>query len=158
MVKQVRRGTERGDTRKIVSIIIGLQSAKILLLPPKCEIIMVPSYHPIREKSNIAIAILDFSLLHLVKLSLLILFAAFLVSVLCFFLMALFLKFLCSSNYRDSDSCRSFSLLKPIANAFKSVKEQQLYGNQFRKEAKNQSIAILEKSPFLKGNKNYFAF
>ena len=35
--------------------------------------------------SNIAIAILDFSLLLLVKLSLLILFASFLVSVLCFF-------------------------------------------------------------------------
>ena len=35
--------------------------------------------------SNIAIAILDFSLLLLVKLSLIILFASFLVSVLCFF-------------------------------------------------------------------------
>ena len=42
--------------------------------------------------SNIAIAILDFSLLLLVKLSLLILLASFLVSALCFFLIALFPK------------------------------------------------------------------
>jgi len=41
--------------------------------------------HPIIHFSNIAIAILDFSLLIPVKLSLLILFAFFLVSVLCFF-------------------------------------------------------------------------
>ena len=59
-----------------------IQSAKILLLPPKYEIIIC---HPIIQFSNIAIAILDFSLLLLVKLSLLILFASFLVSVLCFF-------------------------------------------------------------------------
>ena len=59
-----------------------VQSANILLLPPKYEIIMVPFNHSF---SNIAIAILDFSLLPLVKLSLLILFAYFLVSVLCFF-------------------------------------------------------------------------
>ena len=43
--------------------------------------IMVPSNHSF---SNIAIAILDFSLLLLVKLSVLILFASFFVSVLCF--------------------------------------------------------------------------
>ena len=54
-----------------------LQSAKILFLPPKYEIIMLPS--------NIAIAMLDFSLLLRVKLTLLILFASFFVSVLCFF-------------------------------------------------------------------------
>ena len=59
-----------------------LQSEKILLLPLKYEIIMVPSNHSF---FNIAIAILDFFLLLLVKLSLLILFASFLVSVLCFF-------------------------------------------------------------------------
>ena len=41
--------------------------------------------HPIIHLSNIAIDILDFSLLLLVKLSLLILLASFLVSVLCFF-------------------------------------------------------------------------
>ena len=43
-----------------------------------------------------------------------------------------------SSNYRDSDSCRSFSLLKAIAkrlpllfaNNFKSVKERQLLLSQ----------------------------
>ena len=57
-----------------------VQSAKILLLPPKYEIIMLPYNHSF---SNNAIAILDFSLLLLVKLSLLILFASFLV--LCFF-------------------------------------------------------------------------
>ena len=45
--------------------------AKILLLPPKYEIIMLPSNYYF---SNIAIAILDFSLLLLVKLSLLIIF------------------------------------------------------------------------------------
>ena len=66
-----------------------VQSAKILLQPPKYEIIMVPSNHSV---SNITIAILDFSILHPVKLSLLILFASFLVSVLCFILMALSLK------------------------------------------------------------------
>ena len=59
-----------------------IQSAKILLLPPKYEIIMLPSNHSF---SNIAIAILDFSLLLLVNLSPLILSASFLVSVLCFF-------------------------------------------------------------------------
>ena len=41
--------------------------------------------HPIINFSNIAIAILDFSLLLLVKLSLLIIFASFFVLVLCFF-------------------------------------------------------------------------
>ena len=38
-----------------------LQSAKILLLPSKCEIIFVTLYND--NFSNIAIAILDFSLL-----------------------------------------------------------------------------------------------
>jgi hypothetical protein len=62
--------------------VIWFKSAKILLLPPKYEIIMLPSKHLF---SNIAIAILDCSLLLFVKLSLLILYASFLVSVLCFF-------------------------------------------------------------------------
>ena len=88
-----------------------LQSAKIVLLPPKYEIIMVPREwcHPIIHFSNIAIAILDFSLLLLVKLSLLILFAAFLVSVLCFYFDGSLSKVIAL------DSCRSFSLLKAIA-------------------------------------------
>ena len=64
-------------------VIYTLQSAKILLLPPTYEIIMVPSNHLFLQ--NIEIAILDFSLLLLVELSLLILFASFLLSVLCFF-------------------------------------------------------------------------
>ena len=51
-----------------------IHSTKILLLPPKYEIIMV---HQIIHFSNVAIAILDFSLLLLVKLSILILFALF---------------------------------------------------------------------------------
>ena len=60
-----------------------IQSANILLLPSKCEIVLLPFKNG--NFSNIAIAILDISLLLLVKLSLLILFAYFLVSVLCFF-------------------------------------------------------------------------
>ena len=60
---------------------IYIKSANILLLPSKYEIIVVPSNH----YSNIAIAILHFFLLLLVKLSILILFASFLVSVLSFF-------------------------------------------------------------------------
>jgi hypothetical protein len=55
---------------------------------------------------------LDFSLLPLVKLSLLILFASFFVSVLCFFFDGSPFKVIA---LRDSDSCRSFSLLKAIA-------------------------------------------
>ena len=92
----------------------NIQSAKILLLPPKYEKIMVPSNHFF----NIAIAILDFSLLLLVKLSLLIPFAAFLVSVLGFFF--------------DGSLSKVIALLIAkklpllLANAFKSGKERQL--------------------------------
>ena len=45
-----------------------------------------------REVSNIVIAILNFSLLPLVKFSLLILFASFLILVLCFFFDGFLLK------------------------------------------------------------------
>ena len=53
----------------------------------------------------------------------------------------------------DSDSCCSFSLLKAIAirlpllfaNAFKSVKEQQLLLSQYRKEAMNKSTKLIQK-------------
>ena len=54
---------------------------------------------------------------------------------------------------RDSDSCRPFSLLKAIAkrlpllfaNAFKIIKERQLYGKQYRKEAMNKSTILMQK-------------
>ena len=57
------------------------------------------------------------------------------------------------SFFFDGDSCRSFSLLKAIAkklpiifaNTFKSVKEQQLYGKQYRKEAMNQTTKLIQK-------------
>ena len=92
-----------------------IQSAKILFLPPKCEIIMVPS---------------------IVKLSPLILFESFLVSVLCFFFDVSLAKVIGLPTI--SDSCRSFSLLKAIAkkltllfaNAFKRVKMRQLLLSQ----------------------------
>ena len=68
--------------------------------------------------SNIAIAILDFSLLLLVKLSLFILFASFLVQVNCFFF--------------DGSLFQLSRLRLPLlfANAFKSVKERQLLLSQ----------------------------
>ena len=78
-------------------------------------------------------------LLLLVKLSLLILFASFLVSILCFFFDGSLSKDIALPTIAiDSDSCRSFSLLKTIAkrllllfaNAFKSVKERQLLLSQ----------------------------
>ena len=61
---------------------VYVQSAKILLLPPKCEIIMLWTKHSFLQycDSNMGL-----SLLLLVKLSFLILFASFLLSVLCFF-------------------------------------------------------------------------
>ena len=57
-------------------------------------------------KFPIVIAILDFSLLLLVKSSLLILYTSFLVSVLCFFFDG-FLSKVIASNYRNSDRSRS---------------------------------------------------
>ena len=59
-----------------------VQSAKILLLPPKYGTILC---HPIIQFSSIAVAKLDFSQLLNVKLSLLFLFVSFFVSVLSFF-------------------------------------------------------------------------
>ena len=72
--------------------------------------------------SNTAIAILDLSLLLLVKLLPFI------------FLLYFIFQSYRSSNYRHSNSCRSFMLLKAIAKcypllfaiAFKSIKERQL--------------------------------
>ena len=113
--------------------------------------------------------ILDFSLLLLVKLSLLILFASFFVSVHCFFFdgslsKVIALPTIAISWFKNSDSCRSFSLLKAIAKILlllfahdsKSVKERQLllshswksdnyiYGKQYRKEAMNQSTKLIQ--------------
>ena len=75
--------------------------------------------------SRIIIAILDFSLLLLVKLLLLIFFASF------------------PFSYRSSNSYDSLNTLAihiPLlfAIAFKIEKERQLYGEQYRKEAKTQ--------------------
>ena len=84
------------------------------------------------RNNYVAIQSFIFPILLLVKLSLLILFASFWYQFFASFLMASFLKL--SSNLRDSDNCRSFSLLKAIAirlpllfvTAFKSVKERHL--------------------------------
>ena len=135
---------------------LSVQSAKVLLLPPKYEIIMVSSNHSFFQL--LRQQYWTFLYWFLVKLSLLILFTSFFVSVLCFFFMTLFLKLSLfqlsrqrqlslffalkgdsdkiTVTFRDSDSCRSFSLLKAIAirlpllfaNTFKSVKERKLFG------------------------------
>ena len=102
-----------------------IQLTKILLLPPKYKIIILPSNHSNFQYSDSNIGL---SLLLHIKLSLLF-FASF--------LMALILIYR-SSNYRDGDSCCFFSLLKAIvkrlplhfANAFKSLKERQLLLSQ----------------------------
>ena len=92
-----------------------VQSTKTLLLPPKYKINI---YSAIQSFIFPILRILDFFLLLIVKLSLFILFASFLVSV------------------HDSDSCQSFTLLKAkrlplfFANAFKRVKERQLLLSQ----------------------------
>ena len=72
--------------------------------------------HPIIQISNIAIALLDFSLLPLVKLSLLIHFASFL--------------------YPFFSLLKVITIILPLlsANAFKSVKERQLLLSQLLKE------------------------
>ena len=80
-----------------------------------------------------AIQSFKFPILPLVNLSLLILFASFFVSVLCFFF--------------DGSLLKAIAKRLPLlfANAFKSLKEQQLYGKQYRKEAKNQSTKLIQK-------------
>ena len=92
--------------------------------------------------SNIAIVILDFSLLLLRKLSLLIFFGHFLYNFFASFLLLFFLY-----NYQ------SFSLLKAIAISFpfrfaisiKSKNERQLYEEQKVKEAINHSKIFLQR-------------
>ena len=83
--------------------------------------------------SDFAIAILDFSLLLFVKLSLLILLASFFVSVLCFFFYGSLSKVIALPTLAIAIDV-PLSRLKAIAkillllfnNAFKSVKERQL--------------------------------
>ena len=92
-----------------------LQSAKILLLPSKYEIMMV-----LPDKFSLAPC-------NIITLSLNPLYILFVTSSLLLFWWFPFLSYR-SSNYRDRDSCRSFLLLKAIAlrlpllfaNAFKS--------------------------------------
>ena len=111
---------------------IIIQSAKILLLPPKYELIMLPSNHSFFQYCDSNIGLFYIAPCKVINFNpFCILFA--ISSLLLFWW--LFLSYR-SSNYRDSDSCRSFSLLKAIAkrlqllfaNAFKSVN-----GEQYRK-------------------------
>ena len=110
---------------------IYAQSAKLLLLPPKYEIIMVPSNHLNFQYCDSNIGLYSIAPCKVITLNLIyILFG--ISSLLLFWWLSL--KSYCSSNYRDSDRCRSFLLLKVItkrllllfANAFKSVKERHL--------------------------------
>ena len=118
---------------------------KILLLPPKYEIIMVPSNHSIFQYCDSNIGLLSIAPCKVITLN------PFWYQFFASFLMVSFLKLslfqtaysilvLYASNYRDS--CRLFSLLKAIAkrlpllftNASKSVKERQLFLSQWLKE------------------------
>ena len=98
----------------------------------------------------------------LVKFSLLILFASFLVSVLCFFFYGFLSEVIALPTITIAIvGCRSLSLIKAIsirlpllfADAFKSK-----VGRPMTKLGKIEKRPILEELPFLKGNKNYFAF
>ena len=128
--------------------------------------------HPIIHISNIAIAILDFSLLLLVKLSLLILFGSFLVSVLCFFygslskvialptiaiaiVVALSRNYCCRISWQSHNYMGSNTEKKPWTNL------QNLYKN-LSKEIKSDNFCYckvgrpmtkwgaIEKSPILR--------
>jgi hypothetical protein len=112
-----------------------LHSMKILLLPTKFEIIIVPSNPKFFQYCYRNIGLFSISPCKVITLNhLSILFG---ISSLLLFL-RLSLKSYCSSNYRDNNSCCSFLLLKAIAkrlpllftNAFKSVKERQLLLSQ----------------------------
>ena len=118
------------------SIKIRIQSAKILLLSSKCEIIFVTlsQYWTFLYCSPFSYTSPNFAIAKVVTLNL---FASIFMSFVDW-LMASFLY--CfpysyrSSNYCDSNSCRSFTLLKALAKsngnlfaiAFKSEKERQL--------------------------------
>jgi uncharacterized membrane protein YGL010W len=94
--------------------------------------------HPIIIFSNIVTAIMGTSWLLLVKLLLLIFFASFTVSVLCLFswLLSIWLSLL---------KALAKKILLLFAYAFKSLKERQLFGGQYRKEANNQSAKPIQK-------------
>ena len=85
----------------------------------------------------ITIAILDFSLLFLVKLSLLILFASFWYQFFAYFFMASFLLL-----FLKAIAIRLSSL---FTNAFKIIKERQLYGKPYIKEAINLQNLYIQK-------------
>ena len=127
-------GKEKCNSVQIVRNLL-IQSAKILLLPPKYEIIMLPSNHSFFQNCDSNIGLFSIAPCKVINFNpFCILFGTS--SLLLFWW--LFLYSYRSSNYRDSDSCRSFSLLKAIAkrlqllfaNAFKSVKERQLLLSQ----------------------------
>jgi hypothetical protein len=93
-----------------------------------------------------------------------------------------------SSNYCDSNSCRSFTLFKALAKSNSNLIAIAIFGRAItlereptkkkqrtdtfkdakrikidnftrsNREKSNIAIAILEKLSFLKGNNNYFAF
>ena len=115
-----------------------IQSAKILLLSPKYEIIMVPSNHSNFQYCDSNNGLFSISPCKVVTLDpLCILFCIFSLLLILFLSIQSYHFF----NYRDSDSCRSFSLLKVIAKslpllfaiAFKSVKERQPLLSQYWK-------------------------
>ena len=102
-----------------------IQSTKMLLLPPKYKIIIMPSNHSNFQYCDSNIGLFSIAPCKVITLnSLCILFG---ISSLLLFWWLPFLSYR-SSNYRDSDSCHSFLLLKAIAiilpllfaNAFKS--------------------------------------
>ena len=112
-----------------------LQSAKIFLIPPKYEIIMVPSNHSNVQYCYRNIGLFSIAPCKVITLNPLCI--PFGISSLLLFWGLPFYSYH-SSNNRDSDSCRAFSILKAIAirlpllfaNAFKSVKERQLLLSQ----------------------------
>ena len=118
--------------------------------------------NPIIHFSNIAIAILYFSLLLLVKLLLLILFASF------------WYKFFAWKSWKSDNYMESNTEKKPWTNLQNSYKNlsKKIKSDNFcyrkvgraitkwgsNREKSNIAIAILEKLPSIKGNKNYFTF
>ena len=92
---------------------LGLQSAKILLLPPKYEIIIVPSNHSNFQFCDSNIGLFSIAPCKVITLDPhCILFG---ISSLLHFWRLSFRKSYCSSNYRYSNICCPSSLLKAIA-------------------------------------------
>jgi hypothetical protein len=94
---------------------VYIQSAKILLLPPIYEIIMVPSNHLNFQycDSNIGLFFIASCKVNTLNH----LFILFCISSMLLFWWLSLLSYH-SSKYRNSDSCHSFSLLKAIAKRF----------------------------------------